>query len=113
LSATWRGERRAHARRNLELPVLVNDAGNRVRGSIRFDVRDLSLGGAFVRSDLLFEIGEELEVEFQIPEGPLVRAVARVVRVAREPLDDAGMGITFSRMDEDDKDAVRAFLSPG
>jgi len=110
-----RRERRAHARRAIELPVLVHDraaeAGNRVHGAIRFDARDLSLGGAFLRSDLLFEVGEELGVEFAIPDGPLVRATAQVVRVVREPLDDAGMGITFAQMADDDREAVRAFLA--
>lgn len=111
MSAPWRGERRAHIRRSLELPVSVNDAQNRVHGAIRFDVRDLSLGGAFLRSDLLFEIGEELAIEFQIPDGPTVRAQGRVARVVREPLEDAGMGIHFSLMAEGDREAVRAFLA--
>lgn len=110
--STVPGEQRAHARRVLELPVLVNDAGNRVHGAIRFDTRDISLGGAFLRSDLLFEVGEELHVEFQLPDGLLVRARSRVVRVARgESGAEAGMGIAFTLLSDRDREAVRDFLS--
>ena len=109
--ADRRIEQRAHPRRDTELPVLVHDSGNRVRGAIRFDTRDLSLGGAFLRSDLLFEVGEELDLEFQLPGGPLVRARGRVVRVAREPLGATGMGIAFSLLTDGDGEAVRAFLA--
>ena len=105
-------ERRAQARREVELPVLVTDIGNRVAAQIRFEVRDMSLGGAFVRSPLLFEVGEELDMEFQIPDGPLVRARGRVVRVERAAgLAEAGMGIAFSHLSESDQAALRAYLA--
>jgi c-di-GMP-binding flagellar brake protein YcgR len=109
------GEQRASERRELELPVYVGDAQNRVHGTIRFDTRDLSVGGAFLRSDLLFEVGEELDVEFQVPGAHTVRARGRVVRVSREPAGDvaAGMGIAFSNLSERDRDTVRAFLGRG
>ena len=107
-----RGEQRAHPRQTLELPVLVHETGNRVRGAIRFDARDMSLGGAFLRSDLLFELGEELDLEFQLPAGPLVRARSKVVRVVRDAAAaEAGMGIAFVQMSEADGEAVRAFLA--
>jgi Tfp pilus assembly protein PilZ len=108
-------EQRAHERREAELPVNVRDARNRVLGTIRFDTRDLSLGGAFLRSDLLFEVGEELELEFQVPGGPQVKACGKVVHVAREPNGDgsacAGMGIAFCNLSERDREAVRAYLA--
>ena len=105
-----RGEQRAFPRKAVELPVLVYDAGNRVRGAIRFDTRDLSLGGAFLRSDLLFEPGEELELEFELPSKLLVRARSKVVRVVRDGNpNDAGMGIAFLSLG--DADAVRAFIT--
>jgi c-di-GMP-binding flagellar brake protein YcgR len=107
-------EHRVHERKELELPVQVGDSDNRVLGTIRFDTRDLSVGGAFLRSDLLFEVGEELEVEFQLPGGPPVRARCKVVRVSRDPqVVAAGMGIAFSNLSERDREAVRAFLARG
>jgi len=104
---------RQHERRQVELPVVLVDEANRVRGKIRFDSRDISVGGAFLRSDLLFEIGEELRIEFSLPEGPRVRARGRVVRVSRER--DAehvpGMGVEFTDLSDSDRDAVRAFIA--
>src|SRR5262249_35233013 len=103
---------RRHVRKVVELPVLVTEAESRVRGGIRFDTQDLSLGGAFLRSDLLFEVGEEVEVEFQLVRGPKVRARARVVRVVREHTDgQPGMGIAFTDLSESDREAVRAYLA--
>ena len=98
----------------LELPAFVHDHHNRIQGAIRFDTGDLSLGGAFLRSNLLFEVGEELSVEFQIPEGPLVQARGKVIHVARATgpaaTVEAGMGIAFSELSERDRDAVVAFI---
>ncbi len=106
-------DQRQHARRALELPASVRDAGNRVEGAIRFDTRDISLGGAFLRSDLLFEVGEELTVEFALPGGASIRVKARVVRVARGGAgakEPAGMGVAFIDLAERDREAVRAVL---
>ena len=105
-------EQRVHPRRLAELPVLVQELGERVRGAIQFDTRDVSLGGAFLRSDLLFEVGEELELEFQLPDGGrTIRTRGRVVHVQREPIDSAGMGIAFAGLDEGERAAVRAYLA--
>ena len=78
-----RRDTRKHARATLELPVVVSDATNRVSGGIRFASADVSGGGAFLRSDLLFEVGEILTLEFDLPGGRHVRARGRVVRVSR------------------------------
>ena len=78
-----RRDTRKHARATLELPVVVSDAANRVAGGIRFASADVSGGGAFLRSDLLFEVGEILTLEFDLPGGRHVRARGRVVRVSR------------------------------
>ena len=103
---------RRHERKVIELPVLVSEAESRVRGGIRFDTQDLSLGGAFLRSDLLFEVGEEVLVEFEPVRRHKIRARARVVRVVREHTDgSAGMGIAFIDLSERDRELVRAFLA--
>jgi uncharacterized protein (TIGR02266 family) len=103
---------RRHERKVVELPVVVSEAESRVRGGIRFDTHDLSLGGAFLRSDLLFEVGEEVEVEFDLAKRHKVHARARVVRVVREHTDgQPGMGIAFTDLSESDREAVRAFLA--
>jgi hypothetical protein len=110
------GNLRKHARSAVDLPVTVSDATNRVHGTIQFDTQDLSVGGAFIRSDLLFEIGEELAVAFHLPSGHAVNARTRVVRVARDTGDDgtaAGMGIQFVTLSDADRDAILALVTRG
>jgi PilZ domain len=64
-------------------------------GEVLFDTADMSLGGAFLKSDLLLELGEELELE--ISGTPPVKARARVVRAVRthSHRSGPGMGIEF------------------
>jgi Tfp pilus assembly protein PilZ len=97
------------------LPVTVADSANSVDAVIAFDTQDLSVGGAFVRSDLLFEIGEELKLAFTLPDGTLVAARGRVVRVARDAGDDGvpGMGIEFAALKDPDRDAIQALVTRG
>jgi hypothetical protein len=114
-NAASRGNLRQHARSPVELPISISDAANRVEGHIEFNTQDLSVGGAFIRSDLLFEVGEELQLDFTLPDGRAVRARGKVVRVARDSGDDVipGMGIAFSALTDADRDAIRALCTRG
>ena len=111
-------EQRAHQRLPLEVPVRIADGRSRVDGTIRLDMRDLSEGGAFLRSQLLFEVGEEMVVEFRLPSespaGTTVRALARVAHVVQSPsLAVAGMGVAFTDVPAWDREAMRDFLARG
>jgi uncharacterized protein (TIGR02266 family) len=109
-----RHDPRKEPRSALELPVVVSDASNRVEGGIRFDPADVSTGGAFLRADLLFEVGEVLTLQFQIPgAGRHIRAAGRVVRVSREVSKDQvpGMGVEFVDLSPDDRAAIEAGLA--
>lgn len=92
-----RRDMRKHPRQAIELPVLVSDATNRVKAGIRFETTEVSGGGAFLRSDLLFEVGEILNLQIEISPNRRIIAVGRVVRVSRGTSLDrtAGMGIEF------------------
>jgi uncharacterized protein (TIGR02266 family) len=82
-------------------------------GYLFFDTQDLSVGGAFLRADLLLEIGEELEVEFSLPgDERVLRAHARVAWVRRADSDVAssGMGLEFMNLSSADRDALATFL---
>jgi c-di-GMP-binding flagellar brake protein YcgR len=96
-------------RRPAELPVVVRAARQQGPGGIRLDSANLSEGGAFLRSDLLFEIGEALIVEIPLPSGSVVRAAARVVRVARDknPAAVPGMGIEFTGLSSQDRRLIQ------
>jgi len=105
-------DKRQHERRAVELPITVSDAANRVVAIIQFSTQDLSIGGAFVRSHLLFEIGEVLSLQFSLPDGRPVRASGKVVRVSRDTGDDVvpGMGIQFLDLPDADREALRKLV---
>jgi len=99
-----RKDQRRHTRRGAELIINVSTVdGPKVAGSISFESSDLSEGGAFLRSDLLLEEGELLNVEIALPAGRNVRATARVVRTTRGAETGAGMGIEFVRLADSDR----------
>lgn len=75
---------RSHPRSDVQLPVAVGDASNSVAATICFDTHNLSLGGAFLRSDLLLEVGEQLDLTFHLPDGQCIHAGGRVVHVVRQ-----------------------------
>ena len=109
------GNLRKHVRSSVSFGVTVSDAANRVSGTIVFDTQDISAGGAFIRSDLLFEIGEELAVAFTLPNGAEISSRAKVVRVSRDGDDGSapGMGIQFVQLSESDRDAILALVQRG
>lgn len=102
---------RANTRWPIEVPVTIVDDQRRTEGLIAFDTHDLSVAGAFLKATLLFEIDDELGLEFTLEEGRSVRARGRVVRVQRDA--PSGMGIAFTQLDDADRDAIRRFLNKG
>jgi len=108
VSASDEANKRRHERHAVELPITVSDAANRVVAMIQFSTHDLSTGGAFIRSHLLFEIGEVLSMQFSLPDGRAVKLAGKVVRVARDTGDDVvpGMGIQFVDLSDTDRDAL-------
>jgi hypothetical protein len=96
-------------RRPAELPILVRAARRQGNGGIHLDTTNLSEGGAFLRSELLFEIGEALNLEIPLPSGGVVKTAARVVRVARDkdPAALHGMGIEFTSLSPQDRRLIQ------
>jgi hypothetical protein len=95
-------------RRKAVFPVTVRAHGGKAEGAIHLDSGDLSEGGAFLRSELLFEVGESLELEIPLSSGITVKANGRVVRVARDGAP--GMGIEFVQLAPADRRALVAAL---
>lgn len=103
MSTPPKNENRAHPRRKVTLPLLVRDESSQIAATIEFDTQDLSLGGAFLRSEILFEVDEQLEMRFQL-QGKALTLRGKVVRVVREPDEGiAGMGIQFVDVSEQDR----------
>jgi hypothetical protein len=105
VSSTPRSDARRFARRTALLPVVVRAAGNKVQAGIRLDAADLSEGGAFLCSDLLFEVGEILNLEIPVSEDETLAATGRVAWVTRGGGSNApaGMGIAFERLSASDR----------
>jgi len=98
---------RRHERKRVEVPVTIVEAEQRTAGGLVFDAADMSLGGVFLRSTVLFEVDEELSIEFLVG-AQKVLAKARVVRVSYD--EPPGMGIEFTQLGERDREAIKAYL---
>lgn len=104
-------DQRRFERKSLSVQFHARDAQG--VGQLFFESADLSTGGTFLKSDLLLESGESLSVEFQVLQGRVIRAQARVAWVRRfpSPTESAGMGVEFTSMPETDLEALQTFLS--
>jgi len=62
----------------------------------------------FLRSDLLFEVGEDLTLEIPVTDGKTTTATGRVAWVTRGTgkRSTAGMGIEFARLSAHDRRAL-------
>ena len=111
--APGRREQRKFERRPAELAVTVRAAGSTIEAGIRLDSLNVSEGGAFLRSDLLFEVGDVLQLEIPLPDGPVIKATGKVVRVSRTRGKEgaAGMGIEFTRLAMSDRRAITVSLT--
>lgn len=88
------------------VPVKVNfhvdDAETNETGQLFFASKNVSLGGAFLTSDLLLEKGTLIRVRFQLPGEELIEASAEVVWVGDDEDADSGMGISFVNISQAD-----------
>lgn len=100
--------KRKYRRRPLAVSIRMRDLSG--AGEIEFDTLDLSLGGAFLKSDLFFEIGDSFELEVSLAGGAPLALQARVVRTSRDE-DRPGMGIAFEPMADATRNAIYEFLN--
>ncbi len=107
--------RRRYTRRAIAVEFLLHERRDSQSGELAFDAVDISEGGAFLRSEFLLDIGEELEVRFRLPgdEGEHV-ASARVAWVTRgrEDRQEPGMGLQFINLDVRTRAAIASFVKP-
>jgi uncharacterized protein (TIGR02266 family) len=103
---------RRFLRRSINASFRVRDANGPGYGEILFDSTDLSQGGAFLHSDLLLEVGDELEVTFGLPgEIRPIRVRARVAWATRGNAEQrAGMGLEFLDLTDADRGAIDRFV---
>lgn len=103
-------ERRRAPRRVFETHVDFSSDSNFYTGF----TEDISEGGLFLATWELKPLGSPIDVEFELPDGHLVR-VRGTVRWLRDPRDDhpdtpPGMGVQFESLDPIDEEAIQMFL---
>ena len=106
------GDMRQRPRPAAELPVIVSDAVNRVTAGFRLYAAGGDGADAFLRADLLFEVGETLELRIELPSREPVGARGRVLRIERgsasEPL--TGMAVALVDLSASNRAVLEAAL---
>ncbi|MCC6750727.1 MAG: PilZ domain-containing protein [Deltaproteobacteria bacterium] len=101
-------ERRASDRRPCRMPVRVFAEPGPMAESFHLDSCDVSEEGVFLATELLFPVGEWLEVELTVP--GRARPIRRRGRVTRVLVDDAlpgpGVAVRFHGLTEEERTAL-------
>ena len=109
-----KSDKRRYARIPVDVEFSVRDStgGPEEVGRLFFAARNVSAGGAFLVSDILFEKGTWLHVRFQLPSLHPIEALALVAWVNEGDDDQAepGMGIHFSEISRIDLQAIERFV---
>jgi len=112
-------DQRKFKRIPVTLTLRLNEPESNVFAS--FEAKDLSEGGVFVRSSLLWEPGDRFDLRFTLPgtereirvSGEVVRAEDRYLLFPNladcEP-PIPGMGIRFLDLSDEDRRIIRSFL---
>jgi uncharacterized protein (TIGR02266 family) len=104
-------EHRRHERKPIAVEFRCTEASG--VGELYFEAADLSAGGTFLKADFLFEQGEKLWLQFQVPGVPKVmRAEGRVRWVRRFPeaSEPGGMGVEFEAIGDSDRATLSKYL---
>jgi len=102
--------RRRHERFLADIPCRLYIPAGKKNGDVKFEaylrVKDLSFGGAFVKSEFHFKDEQEVHIELKLP-GEDLPVRGRVVRKA-----DGGMGIAFEELDAKSRAAMLRHFVP-
>jgi hypothetical protein len=98
---------RKHSRPSAELTVVVSDAVNKVTAGLRRSPAGASGGQpppaaypvAFLRSDLLFEVGEVLNLNIEVPGARTLVARCRVEGISRGTGGETQTGMAVALVD--------------
>ena len=101
--------RRCYLRAQIKSHLTIHDT----QGDIDLAAFDISQGGAYIHSSILFEAGEEIRVSFQLPtDGYTISTRAKVVRGDKASGDpsQSGMGLEFLDLSQQDKRAIADYV---
>jgi uncharacterized protein (TIGR02266 family) len=104
-------ERRADARIELEVEVGLETDNNFYTGL----TQDISSGGLFVATHILYRVGENISVRFTLPGRKEAIRADTEVRWLRDPHTmrtelPAGIGLRFVKLEEEAQKAITEFL---
>ncbi|MBS3906294.1 MAG: PilZ domain-containing protein [Syntrophaceae bacterium] len=93
-------EMRVHPRANVNWPVSIETPD----GTIKAEVKDISLGGAFICCEKLLPVGEAFQAIMIGPDNESFAATAKVVwsnaNVPDEKVINRGMGVRFIKISD-------------
>jgi uncharacterized protein (TIGR02266 family) len=102
-------ERRRFARVDADLRVQFESAS----GFFSLRTGDISLGGMFIVTDQMLQVGEVLNLVLHLPgNAPVVSVQAEVVRLTDSPLAGLprGVGVRFLKLSKEARDTIQQFL---
>jgi Tfp pilus assembly protein PilZ len=86
-----KNEKRKHARRSTLIDITYSSDKRRVFEDF---VRNISAGGLYIETQLVSEIGQQLNMTFSHPEsGNPIKVAGKIVRV-----DSGGIGVRFNKL---------------
>jgi len=104
--------RQGTARKAVRVPVHLEAVVSAKSGKGSAQVTALSEGGAFLETDMSCSEGDEVDVEFWLPDGPVAaRASVRSLRRDEPGERDApGFGVAFTRVAHAEAERLSAFV---
>jgi type IV pilus assembly protein PilZ len=109
---------RLHKRTTVSLKISLQEDGDDI--SINFSVVDISEGGLFVKSNILWEPGQIFFLNFVLPgsddeisvKGEVARSEDKYFLFFTEDQTDPipGMGLKFVDLSDDDRERIKAFI---
>ena len=105
--------KRQYLRHSLDAKIDVIEGSLGVK--LRFEASNVSQGGVFIESDLLYDEGEVIWFSFTLPGAMEIRTRGRVVWAKKEvdeedPEDRPGMGVEFLDLSESERAALEGYL---
>ena len=105
--------KRQFLRHALDAKIEVIEGSLGVR--LRFETSNVSQGGVFIESDLLYDEGEIIWFSFTLPGAIEIRTRGRVVWAkkdvdADDPEDRPGMGVEFLDLSDAERAALEGYL---
>ncbi len=101
---------RSSGRGPLFVEVTVRDRA----GAYMHRARNISAGGMFVDSPVPLPEGTRVKLSFRLPGGPTVEVAGDVrwtTRIAGQPVPHPGMGVAFSGLSEEDREAIVRYVA--